>query len=631
MDFSMSTQTIIPFLEHIAYQLRVNSIRMTSHAGSGHPTSCLSAADLVAALFFYAMRFDPDQYNNACNDRFILSKGHASALLYAVWKELGKLTQEELLTYRAIDSVLEGHPTFRFAYTEAATGSLGIGLSIGVGMALASKRYARPYHTYVLLGDSELSEGSVWEAIQLSSFYQLDNLVAILDCNRLGQSTQTMSGHDIKAYADQFAAFGWYTQCIDGHNMNDIITAYDTARAHTGAPTVIIAKTYKGYGVPSLADKEDMHGKALKKNEEEAALAALKKKFEHVATGSNDRTQFSIQKPACTILEPTGPSFPPAAGPDYALGESIATRKAYGQALVQLGKTNERVMALDAEVKNSTYAQLFEEQYPDRFVQCFIAEQNMVAMGVGLYTRGYIPFISTFGAFFTRAADQIRMAAIGNAALRLVGSHAGVSIGQDGPSQMALEDISLMSALPESIVLYPSDAVSTAALVSSMAQYEKGISYLRTTRMETPVLYTAHEEFPVGGCKVVRHSERDIACIVAAGVTLKEALRAYEQLKERGILVAVIDAYSVKPLDAATIERVALAAGKRVLTVEDHYIWGGIGYAVSYALRNTPIRVDCLAVTRLPRSGKPEELLSWAGIDSAAIVARIEQYSTMGT
>lgn len=612
------------FLEYKAYRMRVDSLRMTTAAGSGHPTSALSAADIVSALFFHAMHFDPQNPQNPNNDRFILSKGHASPVFYAACKELGIITQEQELTYRKLDSVLEGHPTLRFKWTEAATGSLGMGLSIGLGMALSAKMDKRRFYTYVLLGDSEVAEGSVWEAAELAAFYKLDNIIGILDCNRLGQSTQTMHAHHAQRYAAKFEAFGWKTFVVDGHDMMQILGALDKARDLRGHPIMIIAKTIKGYGIAGVEDKEGFHGKAFSKEELPGILSSMEERF--IKAARFDPKYFKWER---ILPSDNGPlkqcSTIALTIPHYEMGEYIATRKAYGKAITNAGTVCEVIVSLDAEVKNSTYADIFETKYPERFVQCFIAEQNMVSMGVGLQRRGKIPFISTFGTFFSRAHDQIRMAAIGNAALRLCGSHAGVSIGEDGPSQMALEDIALMSSLPESIVLYPSDAVSTHALVQLMANYNQGISYLRTTRMATSVIYDVNEQFSIGGCKVIRSSSEDKACVVGAGITLHEALKAYDSLQAQGITIAVIDLYSVKPIDAATIIATARAAGNKIITVEDHYLQGGLGQAVAYAVRNTNIIIECLAVTQLPRSGKPEELLHWAGIDAEAIEKMVKK------
>lgn len=612
------------FLEHKAYNLRVSSIRMTSNAGSGHPTSCLSAADLVAALFFYAMHFDPKHIDNPDNDRFILSKGHASPILYAVWKELGALTEKDLLTYRQLDSTLEGHPTLRFPYAEAATGSLGIGLSIGAGMSFAARLDKRDFYTYVLLGDSEITEGCIWEAIEIAAYYKLHNLVGVLDCNRLGQSTETIHGHNVDRYKAKFEAFGWKSIVIDGHNMNQIMQALDKARESTDKPTMIIAKTFKSYGVEQAEDKLSFHGKAFKKEQLSAILKELEHRFPDAASYTGDYKwkptspkDKSKKSKECVGIKVQDPS--------YKRDEEIPTRKVYGQTLAALGNVCNRIISLDGEVKNSTFAEIFEAAHPDRFIQCFIAEQNMVGMAVGLDRRSFIPFVSTFGAFFTRAFDQLRMAAIGTANLRLVGSHAGVSIGQDGPSQMALEDIAMMRSLPGSIVLYPCDAVSTYKLVHQMLEYTKGISYLRTTRMATPVIYSAHEEFSIGGCKLLLQGTEDKVCIISAGITVFEALKAYDLLQHENISVAIIDLYSIKPLDAKTIISVAQKAGNKIITVEDHYLEGGLGQAVSYALRNSDIHIDCLAVNQLPRSGKPEELLALCGIDADAIIKKVKQ------
>lgn len=622
---SLRNETI-HYLEHQAFEIRLNSLLMTSMAGSGHLSSCLSAADIVAALFFYAMRFDPHNFDNPNNDRFILSKGHAAPLLYCAWAELGLVTQEELMTYRKVDSPLEGHPTRRFHYTEAATGALGIGLSIGAGMALAAKLDHRDYRTYILMGDGEIAEGCVWEAAEIADHYKLNNLIGIVDDNRLGQSTESLHAHHTQRYAEQFAAFGWHTMVINGHDMQEIMTTFNKIHSYTGdQPIMIIAKTYKGHGINLIENKEGWHGKALPKDKVNLAIEQLEHHYPRALRFDTKKYCWKPNVPKAETYTPPACSVSTLKEPLYAQGDKIATRKAYGQALRALGSVCKDVVSLDAEVKNSTFAEIFEEKFPDRFFQCYIAEQNMVSMGVGFDRRGKIPFISTFGAFFMRAHDQIRMAAISNAHLRLVGSHVGVSIGQDGPSQMALEDIAMMCALPDSIVLYPCDGVSTHALVGLMAEYDKGISYMRTTRMETAVIYATNESFTIGGCKVLRESKNDSACIVGAGVTLFEALKAAEQLQAEGIAVSVIDLYSIKPLDAATLRKVGLASGKRIITVEDHYLQGGLGQEVVYALRNSGITIECLAVNQLPRSGKPEELMALVGIDAHAIIKMVKK------
>lgn len=607
---------------HKAYNMRVSSIIATTAAGSGHPTSCLSAADLVAGIFFYAMRFDPDNPDNPNNDRFILSKGHAAPLLYAAWKEVGVLTDDDMRSLRKFGSVLEGHPTPRFERSEAATGSLGQGLSIGAGMALSAKLDELSFNTYVLMGDSELSEGSVWEAAELAAYYKLDNLIAVADINRLGQSTPTMEEYDLSAYAHKFESFGWRAITIDGHCISDILEALDQAQETQNKPTIIIARTIKGYGIGHVEDRMGFHGKAFKADDLPDIMEELQERFVDDVAYNGPAWEPIIPEDASVISSSDKYTLPEE---PFDSGEPLATRKAYGVALAALGKVCASVVSLDAEVKNSTYAQTFEKDFPERFIQCFIAEQNMVGMGVGLAGRNHIPFISTFACFFTRAFDQIRMAAIGQAPLRLVGSHAGVSIGADGPSQMGLEDIAMMRAVPESVVLYPADAVSTYKLVEQMANYHTGISYLRTTRMDTPIIYSHNERFPIGGCKIVRQSDHDCACIIAAGITLFEALKAHEQLRKEGISVAVVDLYSIKPLDEQTIRHVGKASGGRIITVEDHYIQGGLGEAVCHALRNDNMTIDCLAVTTIPRSGRPDELLAYHGIDEAAIIQKVKQ------
>ncbi len=609
------------FIAHQAYSMRRSVLLQTTAARSGHPTSALSAADIVATLFFYAMRFKLNDSAYRNNDRFILSKGHASPILYAVYKELGLISEDELLTYRQFNSVLEGHPTPRFRYTEAATGSLGQGLSIGVGMAINARMDALNYKTYVLMGDSETAEGSVWEAAEIAGFKKLDNLIAIVDVNRLGQANETMDAYHLERYAGKFAAFGWHVLKVDGHNIQELMYAYDKAREHEGSPIVILAKTIKGYGIARVENKQGYHGKPFKQDELPGCLLELQERFEPKPYQST--YVWHAHEPA--PVKETEPKPFDVTSSHYELGESVATRKAYGQALVALGHSCKDVVALDGEVKNSTYAQLFEDAFPQRFVEAFIAEQNMIGMAVGLQKRGKIPFASTFASFVTRAYDQLRMAAIGEAALRVVGSHAGVSIGQDGPSQMGLEDISMMRTLLGSAILYPSDAVSTWQLVYQMAEYNQGISYLRTTRMDLPVIYPADTEFYIGGCKVLTSSAQDQAVIIAAGVTLHEALAAQKRLLNDGIYVAVIDLYSIQPFDVQTVRAVADKAGKRIITVEDHYLAGGLGETVSMALQGAGYHISCLAVSKMPRSGLPYELLAYEGIDATAIVTAVKQ------
>ena len=632
----MANNEKIPFLQNVALNLRIDSIRATTASGSGHPTTCLSAADLIAALYFHVMQFDVNDPHNENNDRFILSKGHGIPVVYAAYKQLGVITDEQLMDLRKFDSPLEGHPTPRFEYNEAATGSLGQGLAIACGMALNAKKDKKSYKTYVMLGDGEIAEGSVWEAAEFAAYYQLDNLVGIIDLNRFGQSGESLYDHRVETVIKRFDAFGWHAVAVDGHNMDEIVATFEKIKAVSAKPVMIVAKTFKGYGLKDVENKNGYHGKPFKKEELDRVVEELKVRF---ADAAAVRTSRYI--PLRGTLEANGKETnrtpiaidltTDANTARFDIDQKMPTRKAYGYALAALGRESTAVYALDGDVKNSTYSDIFEKECPERFVQCFIAEQTMVGVATGLQARGKIPFAATFGAFFTRAHDQIRMASVGRNALRLCGSHCGVSIGQDGPSQMALEDIAMMRAIPDSIVLYPSDAVSAFKLTECMANYHDGISFLRTTRSATSILYDKKEEFKVGGCKVLKQSDNDSACIVAAGITLHEALKAYEQLKEKGVHVSVIDAYSVKPLDAETIIDVAKKSGNRVITVEDHYIQGGLGEAVTHALSTSPFalsersesngfRVETLAVTQISRSGTPEKLMRYAGINAEGIV-----------
>ncbi|MBI2071223.1 MAG: transketolase [Elusimicrobia bacterium] len=593
--------------------LRHYSIKATSEAGSGHPTSCMSAADLTAAVFFEAMRFDVQNPGHPGNDRFVFSKGHAAPLLYAAWSLAGAFPKEKLLTLRKIDSDLEGHPTPRFPYAEVATGSLGQGLSIGLGMALSGKYLDRlDYRVYVLMGDGEAMEGAVWEAAALAAHYKLDNLIAIVDVNRLGQSQETSLGHDAEAYAKRFAAFGWRTRVINGHDFDEILPALAEAQTPRGQPTALIAKTFKGKGVSFIENKDNWHGKPLKKGEEmERALAEL--------GDIPDDFHPPIPMKSPQSARPAQPRGETPVAPAYQQGEKVATREAYGAALAALGDADSRITALDGDTKNSTFSEVFLKRHPQRFFEGFIAEQNMVSAAAGLATRGKIPFASTFGAFFARAYDQIRMAAISRANIKLAGSHCGVSIGEDGPSQMALEDLAMMRAVPTATVFYPADAQAASQAVFEAAKLP-GIVYIRTTRPKTPVIYQASERFPAGGAKVLKSSGQDTGVVVAAGITVYEALKAYEILKTEGLPVRIIDAYSIKPIDARTLKEAAKACRGRVLTVEDHYAEGGLGDAVLDALSGEAVTVHKLAVRGLPRSGAPEELLDAHGISSRHIV-----------
>ena len=601
-------------LEKIARLIRYHCLAMTTRAGSGHPTSSLSATELMAGLLFGgAFRYDPQQPGKANNDRLIFSKGHASPLFYALWAAAGEVSEEELSTYRLFSSPLEGHPTAAFRFTEAATGSLGQGLSIGVGMALNAKYLDKlPYRTYVLLGDSEMAEGSQWESLQIAAHYGLENLVGVIDVNRLGQRGETMYGHDLEAYARRVSAFGWKTLVIDGHSYPQVLEAYEAA-SHSERPVMIIAKTIKGKGVSFLEDKNGWHGKPVEEGDFDRAVKELGE-IDHSVRGV-------ISMPE--DLQPPSPAAGKAAGMDYAAGKPVATRKAYGKALARLYPQFPDIVSLDGEVSNSTGAETFKVAHPDRFFEMFIAEQNMVGAAIGLSRRGKIPFVSTFAAFFSRACDQVRMSPYSEADIKFVGSHAGVSIGQDGPSQMGLEDIALFRAVWDSVVLYPCDAVSTEALVEKAAA-RKGIVYIRTTRMDTPILYDPGERFEIGGSKVLRKSDSDLATVVAAGITLHEALAAFEDLKKEGIPVRVIDLYSVKPVDEATLTEAANVTGL-VITVEDHYPEGGIGEAVRSALAGSGAPVYSLAVRKRPQSGQPRELLDFEEISRKAIVSKVKK------
>lgn len=611
--------TLVPALTNIATRLRIDSVRSTSQAGSGHPTSCCSAADLIAVLFFAEMRFDPRNPRHPGNDRFVLSKGHAAPLLYAAWAEAGLFDPAQLLTLRQIDSDLEGHPTPRLEFVDVATGSLGQGICAAIGSALNARRIGSDYRTYCLLGDGESAEGSSWEAAQLAAQTALDNLCVVIDVNALGQSRPTMWQHDLKQFVVRWQAFGWHAVSIDGHDIPAILDAFAEARETTGSPTVIIAKTTKGKGVSFVEGKPGWHGKPFKKGEElKRALNDLERQFVQAPAGV--ALVDLIQRPTTPPAAQEAPNH--VASPAYALGDQVATREAFGTAITKLAQADQRVVALDADVKNSTFSEKFEHAFPDRFYQSFIAEQVMIGSAMGLAARGAIPFPSTFACFLTRAADFIRMAAISNVGIKMAGSHAGVSIGEDGPSQMALEDLGMCRAQPNVLVLYPCDAVSTERLVALMA-YHPGPAYIRTTRPKTPVIYSNDEPFEIGGLKVLRQSANDIVTVVAAGVTVFEALKAHDELAAQGTSIRVIDLYSVAPVDAVGLKTSAIASGGRLITVEDHYAAGGIGDAVALAVGDEGIRVHRLAVREIPRSGKPEELLDRYGISARCIVAAV--------
>jgi transketolase len=614
-------------LRNLATQLRIDSVRSTSEAGSGHPTTCLSAADVVAALFFSEMRFDPQDPQHPEADRFVLSKGHAAPLLYAAWGAAGAFPRDEVLKLRTLTSDLEGHPTPRLPFVDVATGSLGQGLAAGVGLALNARRIDSDYRTYVLLGDGESAEGSVWEAGNIASHDRLDNLCAITDVNGFGQSRATQWAHDLDQYLQRWRAFGWHTVAIDGHDMAAILEALAEARRTRGKPTMIVARTLKGKGVAVFEGKDGWHGKPLKKGPEtDRAVAELAAQMRETSDPAP-----VIAKPRRRRDEGALPDFVASLpAPAYRLGDVVATREAYGAALVTLGAMDRRIVALDADVKNSTFSEKFEKAYPDRFYQAFIAEQAMVGVAMGLASRGAIPFPSTFACFLERAADFIRMAGISGLNIKLAGSHAGVSIGEDGPSQMALEDLAMMRGLPNCTVLYPCDGVSAERLMA-LAAATPGPVYLRTTRPKTSVIYEPHERFAVGGSKVLRQSNDDAVTIVAAGITVYEALTAYERLAEDDVRVRVIDAYSIQPIDAETLIAAGRATGGRLITVEDHYAHGGLGDAVSGAVWEQRFIVRRLAVREIPRSGPSEVLLDRYGISARVIIEAVRTLIAGGT
>ncbi len=620
---------LIPALHNVATQLRIDSVRSTTAAGSGHPTSCCSAADIVATIFFAEMRFDPKDPQRAGNDRFVMSKGHAAPLLYAAWAEAGAFDRTKLLTLREISSDLEGHPTPRLPFVDVATGSLGQGICVAVGLALNARRIRSDYRTYVLIGDGESAEGSVWEAADVAARYGLENLCGVTDVNALGQSQPTQWQHDMGQFERRWRAFGWEPIVVDGHDIAALLDAFERARQTKGRPTMLLARTIKGKGISFVEGKNGWHGKPFKKGEEaDRAIAELEGEFVKVPQVIDPTTL--IRGPAPDSVPrasraPSGsedrPNVPP---PSYAVGDSTATREAYGTALVKLGEADSRVVALDGDVENSTYSEKFAKAFPDRFYETYIAEQAMVGVAMGLASRGAIAFPSTFACFLSRAYDFIRMACISGVNVKLAGSHAGVSIGEDGPSQMGLEDLAMMRAQPNMTVVYPCDGVSTERLLAAIA-YHPGPAYMRTTRPKTPVIYAADEPFAIGGSKVLRQGPNDAVTIVAAGITVYEALKAFDVLEESGVAVRVIDAYSVQPIDSRTLRESVRSTGGRVVTIEDHYAAGGLGDAVAEALGDDRFLLRRLAVREIPRSGKPEELLDRYGISASHIVAAVKE------
>jgi len=589
----------------------------TTEAESGHPTSCLSAADISAVLFDKYFTYDIGNPLNLFNDRFVLSKGHAAPLLYTLFGMAGAYPLEELKTLRKFGSRFEGHPVPEFIYAEAATGSLGQGLSVAAGLAMVAKRENLPYKSYVLLGDGELAEGQIWEAANFASYHKLDNLIAIMDVNRLAQSGETMFGHHIEKYADRFRAFGFETITIDGHNFEEVDKALEKAcNNKSDKPVAIIAKTFKGKGISFLENKDGWHGKALKKEELQKALAELGE--------VDDSLRFNLIKTS-QIKLPEKAAVNNSFDLSFEKNKEYATREVFGEAVTQLGKKNTNIYVLDGDVKNSTFTEDFLKVFPDRFVECFIAEQNMVTVAAGLSRLGKIPFVATFAAFLTRAADQIRMARVSEANIKFVGSHVGVSIGEDGPSQMGLEDIALFGTLPGTIIFQPADAVSTVKLVSLMTNHH-GFVYMRTLRPKTALLYDVAQEFKIGGSCILRQSGDDVLTIAASGITVFEALKAADELKKEGINVRVVDCYSVNPVDKTTLIKCLKETKKQILiTVEDHFTHGGLGDFVIAAVSDMNFRVEKMAVSIISRSGSKEQLMNQAGIDVSAIIIKTKE------
>uniref|UniRef100_A0AAZ3Q5U6 Transketolase n=1 Tax=Oncorhynchus tshawytscha TaxID=74940 RepID=A0AAZ3Q5U6_ONCTS len=641
-------------LKDIANKLRINSVKATCASNSGHPTTCCSAAELMSVLFFHTMRYKAADPRNQCNDRFVLSKGHAAPILYAAWAEAGFVKEADLINLRKLDSDLEGHPTPKLEFVDVATGSLGQGLGAACGMAYTGKHFDKSsYRVYCMMGDGECSEGAVWEAMAFGSHYNLDNLVAVIDVNRLGQSEPAPLKHDMDVYRKRCEAFGWNTYVVDGHDVEELCKALWQAQQVKGKPTMILAKTFKGRGLKGIEDMENWHGKPMPKDRAEEAIKDLAAQIQN--PNNTVCPELPKEDTAPADLSPISLPSPP----NYKIGDKVATRKAYGVALAKLGQSSPRVVALDADMKNSTFSEMFHKAYPERFVECFIAEQNMVSVAIGCATRDRtVAFASTFAAFLSRAYDHIRMAAVSESNINLAGSHCGVSIGEDGPSQMALEDIAMFRAIPTCTLFYPSDGVSAERSVE-LAANTKGICFIRITRPELKVIYDPDEKFEVGVAKVVRQSDSDKVTVIGAGVTLHEALTAADQLASEGVNIRVIDPFTIKPLDAATIVSSARATGGRIITVEDHYreggcltvpvnpsypvfnpsvvgvvcfvlplclCPGGLGEAVLSAVGEEPgIVVTRLAVNRIPRSGKPQELLDLYGISAKHIVDTVRQ------
>lgn len=610
-----SSSTVAEIKEK-ARRLRILSMMSTTAAGSGHPTSCMSAADLVAGLFFHAMKFDPKDANSPAGDRFVLSKGHAAPLLYAVLAEAGVFPESRVMTLRQASSELEGHPTPLIPGVDAATGSLGQGLSVGAGLAIGARLDNSPTRVYVLTGDGELAEGQIWEAAAFAGHYKLDSLTVIGDINALGQSEPTMYQHQMEIYQRKFESEGFATEVIDGHDVPAILAALDRAKATKGKPQAILARTEKGHGFSEVAGKQGWHGKPFSKDQLAAAIKELGGGIDVPPDPGKSYARKSLPRRA---------DFPPPAQPDYDPSKPVATREAYGYALKRIGAVNPKLVDLSGDVDNSTFSEIFAKAYPGRFFQAYIAEQNMVSVGVGLAARGFTAFVDTFSCFLSRAVDEVRMAAVSRSNLSLCGSHCGVSIGEDGPSQMGLEDLAIFRAVNGSIVLYPSDAISAERLTEYMAS-TGGVTYLRTSRPKTPILYSKDERFPVPGFKVLRQSAQDRATVIGAGITLHEALKAADDLKTKGTAIRVIDLYCVKPIDGKALAEQVNATGGRLVVVEDHWAEGGVGEAVLSALAQAgaaPANLRHLAVTRMPHSGKEKELLDMFGLSANHIAAAV--------
>ncbi|XP_030049968.1 transketolase-like protein 1 [Microcaecilia unicolor] len=606
-------------LRDLANRLRIHAIRATCASNSGHPTSCCSAADILAVLFFKTMKYTAADPANPNNDRFVLSKGHAAPILYAAWVEAGYISESDILNLRKIDSDLEGHPTPKLPFVDVATGSLGQGLGAACGMAYTAKHFDKAsYRVYCLLGDGESSEGSVWEAMAFASHYKLDNLVAIFDVNRLGQSEAAPLQHETSVYQKRCEAFGWNTYVVDGHDVEELCSVLWQAAQVKDKPTAIIAKTYKGRGIPGIENEDNWHGKPVPKDRMEDIINTIQNQIQ---TSKVLCPELPVEDAPAVSIENIKMLSPPS----YNIGDKIATRKAYGLALAKLGHVNDRVIALDGDTKNSTFAEIFKNKHPERYIECFIAEQNMVSVAIGCTTRNrVVAFASTFAAFLSRAYDHIRMGAISRSNVNLCGSHCGISIGEDGPSQMALEDLAMFRAIPTCTVFYPSDAVSTEYAVF-LAANTKGICFIRTSRPEMSVIYPPEEKFEVGQAKVVRQSDSDRVTVIGAGITLHEALVAADELAKQGTNICVVDPFTIKPLDATTILSCARATGGRIITVEDHYKEGGIGEAVCSAMAGQPgIIVQQLAVKEVPQSGKPAELLDMFGISAKCIIEAVK-------